>query len=92
MGSLPAHLTILSIVPLGKAAPVPKNVAAKGFSGFTEILLQKCVSIQLDPVKTHLADSLPINSYVLVGFAMIIADEKVPKEIQEGPNLAHDLI
>lgn len=39
-------------------------------------LLQKCVGIQPDPVKTDLGDTLPINSYILVGFVMIVIDDE----------------
>lgn len=77
VGSLPALSTFDNLIHCspGKIIPVPKYVAAKGFRGFTEIhLLQKCVGIQLDPVKPYLGDTLPINSYILVEFAMIIVD------------------
>lgn len=60
-----------------KISPGSQIRSCQGLSGYTEIhLLQKCVGIQLDPVKTHLCDTLPINSYILLGFVMIIVDER----------------
>lgn len=52
-------------------------MAAKGFSAFTKVhLLQKCVGNQPHPGKIDLGDTLPRNSYILMGFVMIVIDDE----------------